>query len=220
MAIIASWNGKQWEVSSKHIMTIENFTTAYKLKTESGDDSEGKAPSNVRGLELMPLSFTTHISDAVGIDVRAELESWGALVGQSAPFILGDKPLSDTDFRLLEVSLGNTFLDDLGRIREAALSVNFEEYAGEAAKDKPLSTATAATAAKTPGIAKDPAPAKTTASGSGAKKDTNSKLSVTVTPNIATTKSALGIGASSKDKTTKKTTNPQLDFSTGRKLVK
>jgi hypothetical protein len=218
MATIASWNGKQWEVSSKRIMTIENFTTAYKLKTENGDDSEGKAPSNVRGLELMPLSFTTHISDAVGIDVRTELESWGALVGQTAPFILGDKPLSDTDFRLLDISLSSTFLDDLGRIREANLNMNFEEYAGEAAKDKPISTAIAATAAKTPGVAKEPAPAKT--SGSGTKKDTNSKLSVTVTENINATKSALGIGASSKDKAAKKTTNPQLDFSSGRKQVK
>jgi hypothetical protein len=184
MAVIASWNGRRWEVSASRIMAIEGLTTSYKLKKESNTDSEGKAASDVRGLELMPLSFTTHVSDAVGIDVRAELEAWGALVGAAAPFILGEKQLGGADFRLIQVSLADTFLDDLGRVREAKLNMQFEEYAGEAAKDKPKSGAASG------------GTAKTGAAVSGGLSDA--------------AKSALGIGPAGGDKAAKKAENPQM----------
>jgi hypothetical protein len=187
MAVMASWNGKRWEVSASRIAAIEGLTTAYKLKNDSKTDSEGKAASDVRGLELMQLSFTTHVSDAVGIDVRAELEAWGALVGEFAPFILGERQLGDADFRLVSVSLADTLLDDFGRIREAKLNMQFEEYAGEAAKDKPQNK-----------------------SGGGLTANEKTTLGIAVSGDYTTTKSALGIGATSDDKAKLKPSNPAL----------
>jgi hypothetical protein len=206
MAVMASWNGKRWEVSPSRIMAIEGLSTGYKLKNTSNTDSEGKAPSDVRGLELMQLSFTTHISDAVGVDVRPEIDSWAALIGESAPFILGDRQFGESDFRLTQVGLSNTAIDDFGRIRESELSMQFEEYAGEAAKDKPKSTAAAAkTAASTPGVA---APASPKASP-GATVVAEA-LAADSPAGLSATKSALGIGPTSGDKAAKKPDNPQM----------
>jgi hypothetical protein len=205
MAVMASWNGKRWEVSPSRITAIEGFSTGYKLKNTSNTDSEGKAPSDVRGLDLMQLSFTTHISDAVGVDVRAEIDSWAALIGESAPFILGDKQFGESDFRLTQMGLSGTVLDDFGRIREAGLSMQFEEYAGEAAKDKPKSTPGTAKAAATPGVAAA-APQKISPGATVVAE----ALAADSSAGLSATKSAMGIGPTSSDKAAKKPDNPQM----------
>jgi hypothetical protein len=193
MAVMASWNGKRWEVSPSRIMALNGFSTGYRLKNASNTDSEGKAPSDVRGLELMQLSFTTRIGDAAGVDVRAEIESWAALVGASAPFVLGGKRFGESDFRLVQVGLSNAVIDDFGRFRESELALQFEEFAGEAAKDKPKGPGSAAAP---PGVAAAAAPAPAPSRQTGA--------------DLSAARSALGIGPSAEDKARMALFNPQM----------
>jgi len=142
MVVIASWKNKKWEVSPNKIYNLEGFSTSFKLKFDQNQDKEGSPATNVRGRELVPLSFDVTLSDVVGINVRAEIESWAALIGEAAPFYLGGKRFGPELMQLQSVDVSDVIIDDLGRIRSAKLRLNFEEYADEAAKAKPGATTT------------------------------------------------------------------------------
>lgn len=140
MAVIASWKNKKWEVSPSKIYNLEGFSTSFKLKVDQNQDKEGSPATNVRGRELVPLSFDVTLSDVVGINVRAEIESWEALIGEAAPFYLGGKRFGPELMQLQSVDVSDVIIDDLGRIRSAKLRLSFEEYADKAAKAKPGAT--------------------------------------------------------------------------------
>jgi TusA-related sulfurtransferase len=129
MTLIASWMDKSWEVSVNRIYNLENLSTTFKLKTDKNEDKEGTPPINVRGNELIPLSFEVPLSDVAGVDVRAEIDSWAKLVGGSGPFYLGGKRFGPERMQLQTVDVGDVIIDDLGRIRSARLSLEFEEDA-------------------------------------------------------------------------------------------
>lgn len=145
MAVIASWRNKRWEVSPNKIYALEGFSTSFKLKTDQNQDKEGSPATNVRGRELIPLSFDVFLSDAVGVNVRAEIESWEALIGESGPFYLGGKRFGPALMQLHSVDVNDVVIDDLGRIRSAKLRLTFEENADEAAKSKTKTATVAST---------------------------------------------------------------------------
>jgi hypothetical protein len=167
MAVMAQWQGKKWEVSPERIIALEGLTTSYKLKAETNNDAAGSPSLNERGRELQPLAFTMMISDAAGVDVQAEITSWGGLVGSAGPFILAGNRFGPEKFALTEVGVTETKIDDLGRIRAAKIALTFIENAEEAAKEKP-STSEASQENPTPGISLKTASAETyTALGIG-----------------------------------------------------
>lgn len=204
MAVIAQWLSKTWEVNPQKIVALEGLATSYKLRADTKDDAEGKPSVNVRGLELQPLSFDTFLSDSVGVDVLAEIESWGELVGEAGPFLLAGRRFGPEKIQLIEVSTSDMVVDDFGRIRQAKLLLSFREDAGEAAKTKP----------------------KNNGGGSGLSKSSGSgkaETKKTLTPGIANassysalgiTGSAAGIGANTSDKAEKKPTNLQMGHPT------
>ncbi|MGI5900471.1 MAG: hypothetical protein ACOX8S_11235 [Christensenellales bacterium] len=136
MAVMAMWQGKQWEVSPSRVVALQNLTTAFKLKADTNNDEAGKPSANFRKMELQKLTFDTFISDSVGADVQGEIDSWADLVGESGPFVLGGQQFGADKFYLEEVKISGTRIDDMGRIRLAKLTINLVEDAEEEAKGK------------------------------------------------------------------------------------
>lgn len=127
MATMAKWGPKTWAVSSKKVVALEDLSFSYAQVADNNTSTEDKKTTNERGTELFPLSFTTTLHSGAGVDVRAEIESWKALVTKVNYFYLGGKKLGPK-LQLRKVSVGNVQLDDLGRIRLATLSFEFKEY--------------------------------------------------------------------------------------------
>ena len=127
MAIMASWGPKQWAVSSKKVLALEDLSFSYSQVADNNTSTEEKKTTNERGTELFPLSFTTVLHGGAGVDVRAEIESWKALVTKVNYFYLGGKRLGPK-LQLRKVSVGEVKLDDYGRMRLAKLSFTFKEY--------------------------------------------------------------------------------------------
>lgn len=128
MAIMAKWRDKTWEISPNRVMALENLSTSFKLKSEKNTDAEGSPATNERGMELVPLSFDMTLHSAMGVDILAELNSWKQRIQLTGPFYLGGRQFGPT-MQLQEVKLDNVQLDDLGRIRIATISLDFEEIA-------------------------------------------------------------------------------------------
>lgn len=139
MATMAKWGSKKWAVSSKKVVALEGLSFSYSQVADNNTSTEEKKTTNERGTELFPLSFTTTLHSGAGVDVRAEIESWKALVTKVNYFYLGGKKLGPK-LQLRKVAVSNTKLDDLGRIRLATLSFEFKEYDPDTTSVKATST--------------------------------------------------------------------------------
>ena len=139
MATMAKWGPKTWAVSSKKVVALEGLSFSYSQVADNNTSTEEKKTTNERGSELFPLSFTTTLHSGAGVDVRAEIESWKALVTKVNYFYLGGKKLGPK-LQLRKVAVSNTKLDDLGRIRLATLSFEFKEYDPDTTSVKATST--------------------------------------------------------------------------------
>lgn len=127
MATMAKWGSKTWSVSSKKVVTLQGLSFSYSQVADNNTSTEEKKTTNERGTDLFPLSFSTVLHSGAGVDVRAEIESWEALVTKVNYFYLGGKRLGPK-LQLRKVSVSDVKLDDLGRMRLATLSFEFKEY--------------------------------------------------------------------------------------------
>lgn len=127
MATMAKWGPKTWAVSSNKIVALKGLSFSYAQVADNNTSTEEKKTTNERGTELFPLSFTTVLHSGVGVDVRAEIESWKQLVTKVNYFYLGGKKLGPK-LQLRKVSVSGVEIDDLGRMRLATLSFEFKEY--------------------------------------------------------------------------------------------
>lgn len=127
MAEMARWGSKSWTVSSTAVIALEGLSFSFQQVADNNTSTEDKKPTNERGTELFPLSFTTVLHSGAGVDVRAEIESWKALVTKVNYFYLGGKRLGPL-LQLRKVSVSNVKIDNLGRMRLATLAFEFKEY--------------------------------------------------------------------------------------------
>lgn len=151
MATMAKWGSKTWAVSTKKVLALEGLSFSYEQVADNNTSTEDKKVTNERGTELFPLSFTTTLHSGAGVDVRAEIESWQALVTKVNYFYLNGKKLGPK-LQLRKVAVGGVKLDDLGRMRLAVLSFEFKEYDADTTSVKVSTSALnvkASTSAKT-----------------------------------------------------------------------
>lgn len=150
MATMAKWGPKTWAVTPQKVAALEGLAFSYSQVADNNASTEEKKTTNERGVDLFPLSFTTVLHSGAGVDVRAEIESWKALVTKVYYFYLGGKKLGPK-LQLRKVGVGNVKIDDMGRMRLATLSFEFKEYDPDTTSVKVSSSALnvkASTAAK------------------------------------------------------------------------
>lgn len=192
MAIMASWAGKTWEVSSKRIAALNGISASVELDTENNDDKAGSPATNTKALKLQSLNLDYDLAAVVGSDVRDEFEHWQTLLGVYAPLYLAGRRFGPPKLQLTAVNMNDTMLDDFGRILKGKITITLTEYAEEASSKK-------ANAASSSG--------SSTAAGVSSG-GTGKRLS------------ALNVGASSSDKASKKAKNAQLNPNTRMKTYK
>ena len=148
MATMAKWGPKTWAVSSQKVVALQDLSFSYSQVADNNTSTEEKKTTNERGTELFPLSFTTTLHSGAGVDVRAEIESWKALVTKVNYFYLGGRQLGPK-LQLRKVSVGSVKTDDSGRIRLATLSFEFKEYDPDTTSVKVNTSALKVKASKT-----------------------------------------------------------------------
>lgn len=127
MAIMAEWGPKKWEITDKKVLPLQGLSFSYAQVADNNSSTEEKKPTNMRGVELFPLTFTTTLHSGAGVDVRAEIDSWQKLVTKVNYFYLNDELLGPK-LQLRKVGVNVDQLDDFGRMRVATLTLEFKEY--------------------------------------------------------------------------------------------
>ena len=181
MAVMAQWLNKTWEVSARKITALTSIQTGLSLETETNDDADGEAATNIRGYQLRTLPLAVKYGVAAGTpDPRAEYESWEALVGAYAPFYLAGRRLGAKKYLLTSVKATDVDLSTAGstagRWIECTVSLTLEEYAAEASGDK----------------------------GTVTGSSLSSAVAISSAAAIAGAASAAKVGASASDKATRK----------------
>lgn len=127
---IAIFAKKTFQVSSRKVYTFDEFATGSTLQTEK-QDVAGKKPSTyIKGSDLDSMSFNISLNRSLGMNVRAEYESWKALEESKVPypFILGGRPFGPNKWLLTSVNLNGVKIDGKGEIVSGVLQLQFEEY--------------------------------------------------------------------------------------------
>ena len=92
MAVMASWNGKTWGVSSQRIAALNGISHSVELDTENSDDKAGSPATRTKALKLQSMSFD--------FDLAADVEF---LVETYEPRV----QLSDSDLKALTAQTGD-----------------------------------------------------------------------------------------------------------------
>lgn len=62
MAVMASWNGKTWGVSSQRIAALNGISHSVELDTENSDDKAGSPATKTKALKLQSMSFDFYLA--------------------------------------------------------------------------------------------------------------------------------------------------------------
>lgn len=127
MAQMAKWGSKKWVVTPSKVMALEGLSFSYTQVADNNTSTEDRKPTNERGTELFPLSFTTTLHSGAGVDIMQEIKSWEALVTKVNYLYLGVTRIGPR-LQLRKVNVDIQKLDDFGRPRLAVLSFEFKEY--------------------------------------------------------------------------------------------
>ena len=184
MGYTARWGPKGFLVSTNKVVPFEGLTTSFALKSDNNKDANGTSTANTRGMELQPISFSTHYHRAMGVIPLAQIEEWKSLVGASHPLYLNGKRFGPAKVKLKSDEVSDIKTDNAGNILSCAMSFSFEE-------DTSTSTTNATTSTST---------STTTAASSGT---TAGKAKATYDAKVAEKKAAMTATASAEDKAEK-----------------
>lgn len=128
MEYTARWGSKGFIVSSSKIVPLLNLSTSFSVKSESGDDTSGTATTNVRGRELQSVSLSTLYVRGAGVDPRAQIDAWEALVGTANPLYIEGVRFGPSKLMLKSVDVSDILMTNKGKFLQCAISLKFEEY--------------------------------------------------------------------------------------------
>lgn len=128
MGYLARWGPKGFLISSNKIVTLNNLTTSLELKKDNGNDTSGTEPTNTRGRELRPISFSVPYFAAAGVDPRDQISQWEAELGNAYPLLIEGKVFGAEKMMLTKVSTSDIKLSNTGKFLSATISITLEEY--------------------------------------------------------------------------------------------
>lgn len=118
---------KSWEQSPQRIVDLSSMSTAYELEAEKNDAVEGSPLSNKRGMKKETVTFSSNYNAHLGINVKAEFESWKSWVGLAGILRFGTERFGVHSWLLTSVKATNINVDAAGRWRSAKIAFSFEE---------------------------------------------------------------------------------------------
>ena len=177
MIYTAKWGPKGFLVAAGMVVPFEGLSSTVAVKSDNQKDTSGTDQTNKKGRELQPISFSTTYLRAAGVDPRAQVEEWEALVGESYPLIIGGKRFGPAHLMLESVTTSEVLMANDGTFLQAKVALTFKEYTENSA-------VSVTSAASTSGSA--------------------DKAASVYAATVAKKKAALSTGASSADRATKK----------------
>lgn len=191
MGYMATWGPKGFLVSPQKIVPLDGLISSVTLKPDSENDTSGTSPTNTKGFELQPVSFSTTYFRGAGVDPWAQWEEWCSLVGSVHPLYVGEKLFGPPKLKLKQVNITESKMDLHGNFIYIAMAFTFEEY---------VESAKTTTKAKTSSSSRS----SVSSTSSTATKSESAERAAAVYAATVEKKKAMNTGASTSDKAAKK----------------
>lgn len=150
MKYTARWGPKGFLVSPSKIVPIDGISTAVAIKSNSSSSSSS-TPTDARTIDKQKITLNVVYLRAAGVDPRAQLEEWKALIGQVYPLYIGEKRFGPAKMMLSSVSVSDVMLTNSGEFLKLNLSISLEEYTDDPATTTTTTAATSSGAASSSG---------------------------------------------------------------------
>ena len=72
MIYMARWGNKGFIVNPSIVVPLEGFSTSFKRKSDTNEDTSGQPSTNTRGMELQPIHLETTYLAGAGVDPRGK----------------------------------------------------------------------------------------------------------------------------------------------------
>lgn len=128
MGYQARWGPKGFIISPNKIVPLMGLSTSLTLKADSENDTSGTQPTNTRGRELRPITFSVPYYAAAGVDPRDQIRQWEAELGKSYPFLIEGKKFGEDKMMLTNVETSDIQLSNSGKFISCVISITLEEY--------------------------------------------------------------------------------------------
>ena len=128
MSYYARWGPKGFTVTTWRLALMEGLTTTLNLKEDSENDTSGTQPTNTRGRELRPMSFSVTYLRAAGMDPRDQIDQWEKELGNAYPLLIGGQRFGAEKMKLTQVETTDILLGPTGEFLQARVSITLEEY--------------------------------------------------------------------------------------------
>ena len=109
------------------IVPLNDFSTSLTLKEDSENDTSGTNPTNTRGRELRPISFSSIYVAAAGVKQEPS-RRMGVLAWQAYPLYIGDKRFGPAKMKLTKVDTSEVQLTVSGVWISCKITLTMEEY--------------------------------------------------------------------------------------------
>ena len=131
MEYTALWGPKGFIISPSKIVPLMNLSTAFSVKSDTGNDTKNAAATNTKGKELQTVSLSTLYVRGAGVDPRGQIAEWEAQVGKAYPLYIEGQRFGPSKLMLKSVDVSDVRLSNTGRFLQCAIALSFEEYASE-----------------------------------------------------------------------------------------
>lgn len=126
---VATYGSKVFTVSSNKIYTFNGLTRSAGYSVEEQENGTNKPKLKKKAPELENMSFNIELR-ADSVNVRAEIKSWIAMVGESHYFILGKDKYGSNKWKLTSVNVPDHEVGLEGELIKATLNLSFKEDSG------------------------------------------------------------------------------------------
>lgn len=125
--ILASWGGKQLEVSARTIEGISKL--GYYIEAETEDKDKDKAGYKQFKLAKRSLDMDVVLRADLNVDVRAEIGAWMDLcaAGKTDKFYVAGEAISECSYLLVGAKADNVEIAPNGTWKSAELRLEFEQ---------------------------------------------------------------------------------------------
>lgn len=126
---VGSFGSKIFDITEESMVYFTDLSYKASLKTTENNVAGGKNTLTVNGISLDTFTINVHLRYPF-VDVRAEIDSWMALLRAKAPypFVIGGQVYGAQKFLLTSVSNSKPDIGPLGVFTQAVLALTFTEY--------------------------------------------------------------------------------------------
>lgn len=127
---IAVFGTKTFSVSSSKVITFDDLSLSGELQVDTQEVDKQKPSTYIKGPGLEKISFIVSLKASLGVDVRAEIDSWRAIRDAGIPqvFSIGGKPISKNKWLLISAEVSEASINAAGQFVSAKLNLSFEEF--------------------------------------------------------------------------------------------